>query len=72
MKRWLKNLWTMCWRCGGYGVINVRGERIPRDQLTNSQWADEMVNGGQTFRVETRPCIGCHGTGLRARYREEA
>jgi DnaJ-class molecular chaperone len=57
--------WRTCRRCRGKGYTLRRGERIPRDELTPAQRADELVQGGGHYRAEREPCSKCRGTGKR-------
>jgi len=53
---------NICPKCEGKGYTLERGERIPRNELSASQWADEMVNGGFTYRAVKVDCKRCHGS----------
>lgn len=45
-----------CGKCRGTGIVYERGERIPRSELSPMQAAEEMVNGGFTYKRIPVPC----------------
>ena len=45
-----------CSKCHGTGIQKVE-ERIPRSELSPSDQAELMVNGGYAYRIVEKPCL---------------
>lgn len=54
-----------CWKCEGKGTIIVRGERIPNEELSHSDFGEYLVEGTHFYRAKTIVCPRCNGTGLK-------
>lgn len=55
MTKWERFKALFC-SCEGKGVYYVRGEQIPRDQLSPQEQAELMVNGGAAYERVERVC----------------
>ena len=54
-----------CWKCKGCGSVIVKGAEVPREELTDREYAEYLVEGMHFYRARKITCPRCHGTGLR-------
>ena len=52
-----------CWKCNGTGIIKSAGRKLSPNELTNLQYADQLVNGGWHAEIIKTKCPKCNGTG---------